>query len=62
VTVVFGESQSDGEEIENAYKRFAFDNVRRGLPDVLKRDRNTVMLWHEHPQDDDLATVNGCLK
>ena len=62
VTVVFGESGSDAEELENAYQRFAFSNVKKGLPDVLKRDRNVVMLWHKHPEDPALSTMTGCLK
>jgi hypothetical protein len=62
VTVVFGESATDSKQIELAYQRFAFDNVRAGLPDVLKRYNNVVTLWHEHPSDTDLALVTGCLK
>ena len=62
VTILFGENESDAEELENAYRRFAFPNVKGGLPDVLRRDGNAVMLWHEHPSDADLATVTGCLK
>jgi hypothetical protein len=61
-TVLFGESESDAEELESAYHRFAFPNVKEGLPDVLRRDRNAVVLWHEHPSDDDVATVSDCLK
>jgi hypothetical protein len=61
VTVVFGDNEDDAKQIELAYHRFAFRNVRAGLADVLKRERNTVMLWHRHPQDPHLETVNGCL-
>ena len=53
---------NDGEDIEIAYQRFAFPNVRGGLPDVLRRYNNAVTLWHEHPSDSDLALVTGCLK
>jgi hypothetical protein len=62
VKVVFGETQSDAEQIQQAYERFAFENVKAGLADVLRRDHNVVMLWHEHPQDGDVALVVGCLK
>ena len=62
VTVVFGQNDSNADELEAAYHRFAFSNVRRGLPDVLRRDKNAVMLWHKHPSDSDLATVTSCLK
>jgi hypothetical protein len=62
VTIVFGEKNGDAEQIELAYQRFAFPNVRPGLADVLKRERNAVMLWHEHPQDRDLTLVRSCLR
>jgi hypothetical protein len=62
VKIVFGQTVTDGKNIEAAYERFAFPNVRGGLPDVLKRNDNAVMLWHQHPNDTDLALVTGCLK
>ncbi len=62
VTIVFGENDSNADELEAAYHRFAFSNVREGLPDVLRRDRNVVMLWHKHPADAALSTVTGCLE
>ena len=60
--IVFGETSSDAEQIQQAYERFAFRNVKAGLADVLRRYKNAVTLWREHPQDADLALVQGCLK
>lgn len=62
VTVAFGQTLNGGIQIEEAYERFAFANVRAGLPDVLRRYDNAVTLWHKHPQDSDLALVVGCLR
>jgi hypothetical protein len=62
VKLVFGETEDDAEKIELAYDHFAFENVKPGLADVLRRYRNTVTLWAEHPQDSDLALVTGCLR
>ena len=62
VKIVFGESEDDAKQIERGYDHFAFENVKSGLPDVLRRYYNTVTLWHEHPQDSDLALITGCLK
>ena len=62
VKVVFGETVGDAEQIALAYDHFATANVKPGLPDVLRRYDNAVTLWHEHPQDSDLALVTGCLK
>ena len=59
VTVSFGESEADADNIDQAYHRFKSGNV--GLNDVLRRQGNAVMLWHLHPQDADLATITGCL-
>ncbi len=61
VTIAFGQTLNGGIQIEDAYQRFAFANVRPGLSDVLRRYQNAVTLWHEHPQDSDLALVVGCL-
>jgi hypothetical protein len=61
VTVAFGQTLNGGIQIEDAYERFAFPNVRAGLPDVLKRYANAVTLWHKHPQDSDLSLIVGCL-
>lgn len=62
VTVAFGQTLGDGEQIELAYERFAFPNVRSGLPDVLRRYGNAVTLWHMHPSDSDLSLIVGCLR
>jgi hypothetical protein len=60
VTVAFGATQSDANNIQEAYTRFAARNV--GVSDVLREQSNAVMLWHEHPSDADVALVTGCLK
>jgi hypothetical protein len=62
VTLVFGDTEGDAEQIQKAYERFAFANVRPGLADVLRRQGNAVMLWHQHPQDKNNSLVLGCLK
>ena len=62
VTVAFGDNLKSGTDIESAYTRFALPNVRAGLADVLRRYNNAVTLWHEHPNDSDLALVVGCLR
>ncbi len=61
VTVAFGQTLNGGIQIQDAYERFAFKNVRVGLPDILRRYNNAVTLWHQHPLDSDLAIVVGCL-
>jgi hypothetical protein len=60
VTIVFGETMVDADNINDAYHRFRSRNV--GIEDVLRQQQNAVMLWHQHPSDADLARVTGCLK
>jgi hypothetical protein len=60
LTLVFGQTQDDADNIEAAYRRFHSSNV--GIEDVLRRQGNAVMLWRQHPSDEDLATITGCLK
>jgi hypothetical protein len=62
VVIAFGDNLKSGKDIENAYTRFAFPNVRAGLADVLRRYNNAVTLWHQHPNDSDLSLVVGCLR
>lgn len=60
VTVVFGQTIDDANNIDQAYVHFHAKNV--GIADVLRQQGNAVMLWHEHPSDQDLSLVEGCLK
>lgn len=60
VTLVFGTTAADADNIAAAYRRFAAKNV--GVNDVLDQDQNAVMLWHTHPSQSDLDLVRGCLK
>jgi hypothetical protein len=60
VTIAFGLTLSDANNIEEAYTRFAGKNV--GVTDVLRQQANAVMLWHAHPSDADVALITGCLK
>jgi hypothetical protein len=59
LTVVFGLTKGDADNIDAAYRRFHSSNV--GIDDVLRQQGNAVMLWHEHPSDPDLSLVTGCL-
>ena len=60
VTISFGETVADADNIDQAYRRFKANNV--GLDDVLRRQGNALMLWHVHPEDTDLQKITGCLK
>jgi hypothetical protein len=59
VTLVFGETIEDADNINDAYHRFRAKNV--GIEDIIRQQRNAVMLFRQHPTDADVATVEGCL-
>jgi hypothetical protein len=60
VTVALGRTVDEGNNIDQAYRRFRSLNV--GIDDVLRQQQNAVLLWHTHPSDADLAKITGCLK
>ena len=60
MTVSFGNDRNGAERIVRAYQHFSGKNI--GLPDVLSAKRNAVVLWAVHPKDEDVATIEGCLK
>ncbi|HZT14411.1 MAG TPA: hypothetical protein VFA19_00555 [Gaiellaceae bacterium] len=60
VTVSFGDTVGDAENLDQAYRRVHARNV--GIDDVLRLQGNAVMLWQQHPTDDELSLVQGCLK
>jgi len=60
VTVSFGKTEADANNIADAYRRFSAANV--GVEDVLRQQGNAVMLWHVHPSDADAAQITDCLK
>jgi len=59
VTIVFGQTLDDANNIDQAYVRFHAKNV--GIADILRQDGNVVMLWQRHPEDAQLTLVQGCL-
>ena len=60
VTVSFGQTAADADNINQAYRGASAPNV--GIDDVLRQQGNAVMLWHLHPSNTDIATITGCLK
>lgn len=60
VTISFGESEDEAEQIARGYRRVHGKNI--GIDDVLRPDHNAVLLWQAHPSEADIAAVNGCLR
>lgn len=60
VTMTFGETEDEATRTEQAYRRFA--PKRFPIDDVLRRDRNVVMLWQFSPKIEHLETMGRCLR
>jgi hypothetical protein len=59
-TLVFGETIGDANNINDAYHRFRAKNV--GVDDIIRQEKNAVMLFRQHPSDADIQTITACLK
>ena len=60
VTIAFALDDAEAARLGTAYRRFRGQNI--GIEDVLRSQRNAVLLWEAHPSDADLATIERCLK
>jgi hypothetical protein len=60
VTITFGSDTKVADGIATAYQRVHGKNI--GIADVLRPQRNAVLLWRAHPSDRDLSLVNSCMK
>jgi hypothetical protein len=60
VTIAFGLTVGDANNISQAYVHFHARNV--GIGDVLRQQGNAVMLWHSHPSNTDAKLIQDCLK
>ena len=60
VTIAFALDEAEAARIAQAYRRFRGRNI--GIEDVLRPQRNAVLLWVAHPSSEDEQTVTGCLK
>jgi hypothetical protein len=60
VTIAFGLDEPEANRIAQAYRRFRGRNI--GIEDVLRPERNAVLLWKAHPDPEDESAVQSCLK
>ena len=59
VTVLFGQSPEEANNLADAYRRFRAKNV--GIEDVLRTKNNAVLLWQLHPSPQDESRIASCL-
>jgi hypothetical protein len=62
VTIAFGANSDDALQIEGAFRRFAPKKLRPNIDDVMRVQKNAVLLWTVTPPEDEMNKVFGCLK
>jgi hypothetical protein len=61
VTIAFTDSPDSTSSTETAFKRHAPPALRPHIGDVMRVQRNAVIVWTTTPSGDDESTVEGCL-
>jgi hypothetical protein len=62
VRIAFGASSDDAFGIEHGYRLFAPKKVKRHIDDVMRTQKNAVLLWTVTPPLDEMNKVFACLK
>ena len=62
VTIAFGENSDDAIQIAEAFKEFAPKKLQPHITDVMRTQKNAVLLWTITPPEDELNKVFACLK
>jgi hypothetical protein len=62
VRMAFAENSDDALGVQRGYRRFVKKYVRRHIADVMRTQKNAVLLWTITPPQDELDKVYGCLK
>jgi hypothetical protein len=62
VRVAFGADSDDALGIQRGFRRFVSKKVRRHITDVMRTQKNAVLLWTVTPPIEELNKVYGCLK
>jgi hypothetical protein len=62
LTIAFGESSDDAIQIAAAFKEFAPKKLQPHITDVMRTQKNAVLLWTVTPPQAELNKVFACLK
>jgi hypothetical protein len=62
LTIAFGSDSDDAIGIEHAFRRFAPAKLRPHIEDVMRTQKNAVLLWTVTPPLEEMNTVFSCLK
>jgi hypothetical protein len=61
VTVAFTASPDEVPSTERAFRKAAPPILKAHFADVLRSNRNAVIVWTTAPSDADTSSLNGCL-
>lgn len=62
VRIAFGADSDDALGIQRGYRRFAPKRLRPNIADVMRTQKNAVLLWTVTPPLEEMNTVFACLK
>jgi hypothetical protein len=62
VRIAFGASSDDALGIEAGFRRFVSKKRRLHISDLMRTQKNAVLLWTITPPQEELNKVYGCLK
>ena len=62
VRIAFGSDSDDALGIERGFRRFAPKKLRPDITDVMRTQKNAVLLWTVTPPQEEQDEVFGCLK
>ena len=62
VRMAFAESSDASTGLEHAYRIFASKKLRPHISDVMRANKNAVLLWTVTPPQEEINAVYGCLK
>ena len=61
VTLAFTDDETTVPSTETAFKVHAPKSLRPHIADVMRSNRNVVIVWTTTPSSDDESTLEGCL-
>jgi hypothetical protein len=62
IRIAFGASEEDAVGIEHGYRTFAPKKLKPHIDDVMRSQKNAVLLWTVTPPQTEMDKVFGCLK
>jgi hypothetical protein len=62
LTAAFAQNSDDAIQIAAAFKRFAPKKLRPHILDVMRTEKNAVLLWTVTPPQEEMDKVFACLK